>query len=118
MSQCQSQELASLSSTIKSGNRHIASGTWEMSIKTPVGMRYPILLINDDGTGILNEKEIIVRQEEDVIQYRSSRYSWMGTMIMENEATISGDHMEGKSVIVEGPMKGSKTTWKAFRLPE
>ena len=91
-------------------------GSWKVFVMTPVGMRHPELMIREDGTGTLNEKDITIEILGNKIYYSSSRYSFMGTMHMDNWGTVDGDHMKGKSLIIEGPLKGRETEWTAERL--
>jgi hypothetical protein len=88
------------------------TGTWKLTITTPMGTQTPTLTINDDGTGSLDGQRgkqdlSDMKIDGDSVAY-TVKFSAMGRdLTLECKAQAEGDSLKGR---MDTPMGGADFT--------
>lgn len=82
------------------------AGTWNVTIKSPMGERTAQMVINADGKGIFDGKETAFKIEGDTVTFPVVRTTQMGEMTLNYTGKLADGKIDGSMAMAGGPPGG------------
>jgi hypothetical protein len=82
------------------------AGTWNVTIKSPMGERTAQMVINADGKGTFDGKETAFKVEGDTVTFPVVRTTQMGEMTLNYTGKLADGKIDGTMAMAGGPPGG------------